>query len=143
MGDTSWFPKPRPKPVPKPPPMSRLLVGTLLPVVAIAGLIVALSSSHSHQGTKTGTTSTLSGRQQSAANAAASERAAFDSCMKSMGAGGGGRGGFGRFGGGVSRSAMQNQLNKLRQAQAACNAILNGGPAPGPAPAQAGGAPDA
>lgn len=130
MGDTSWFPKPRPKPVPKPPSMNRLLVGTLLPVVAIAGIIVALSSSHSHPSTKTGPTSTLTSRQQSAADQAASQRAAFESCMKSMGAGGGGgRGGFGRFGGGVSRSA----INKLRQAQAACEAILNPSQAPPPA----------
>jgi hypothetical protein len=134
MGDTSWFPKPRPKPLAKPVSMTWFLLGTILPVVGIAGLVIALSSSHGHSkaGSSTAVTSTASGlaaREQSA-------RAAFASCMQSMG-----YGGHAHFG--TSRSAFE----KFREAQEACTSLGNtlggGGSAPTPTPAVTGSAPAA
>jgi len=140
MGDTSWFPKPRAKPVPKPPSMTRLLAGTLLPVVAIAGVVVALSTSHSHAPSKTSSkAAAVTTGPQNAVNVAAERRAAFEACLKNMGVGGGGGRGFGgRFGGFGGGSA-----SKLRQAFDICNTLAQEAGSPAPAPTQTGSAPDA
>jgi hypothetical protein len=133
MGDTSWFPKPRPKPLAKPVSMTWFLLGTILPVVGIAGLVIALSSSHGHSkpGSSTAVTSTASGapaRDQA-------DRAAMASCMQSMG-----YGGHLHIG---SRSAFE----KYREAQETClslgSTLGRGSSAPAPTPAVTGSAPAA
>jgi hypothetical protein len=99
--------------------MTLLVCGVLLPVIAIAGLVVALSSSKSHASQKAvAHTTTLSARDQA--------RQAYDECMKSMGASRPPRGG-GRFGGGFSSSSF----NKFRQASSVCSTVLrNAGQVP-------------
>ncbi len=110
--DPNWWPAPRRQQKP-PPSASKLLFGTLLPVVAVAGLLIALTG-FKHSGHQA---------QGSAATAAhqvvtgpVDPRQAFEECMRSAGAGGGSRFGGGRFGGGPSQ--------KFRQAFEVCRSLL-------------------
>jgi hypothetical protein len=117
---SSWFPEPRRKDKP-PPSAATLLLGTLLPVVAVAALVVALTGfrhpGHAAAGKTVSTTQVTTGPVD--------ERQAFNDCIRSAGAGGGGRSGFGggRFG-------SRPDVNKIRQAYAICRSILSNGPAP-------------
>lgn len=119
--DTSWFPKPRLKAPDKPASLTLLVCGVLLPVFAVAGIVVALSTSKSTPAPKAvAHTTTLDARDQA--------RQAYSDCMKSMGAGGSARvgGRFGRFGGGSS--------DKFREANAVCGSLLRNGGRPGDVP---------
>ena len=112
----SWFPEPRRKDKP-PPSAASLLLGTLLPVVLVAGLVVALTgfrhSGHAAAGKTVSTTQVTTGPVD--------PRQAFNDCMRSAG-GGGGSGFGGRFG-------SRPDVNKIRQAFAICRSIVQGGPA--------------
>jgi hypothetical protein len=114
----SWFPEPRRKDKP-PPSAAALLLGTLLPVVAVAGLVVALTGFRhpSHQAAGSVSTAQVTTGPVDA-------RQAFNDCMKSAGAGGGGR----RSGLGGGRFSPRPDFNKIRQAYAICRSILSNGP---------------
>ena len=119
---SSWFPEPRRKDKP-PPSAAKLLLGTLLPVVAVAGLVVALTG-FKH------TSPTAAGKTVSTAQVTTdvSPRQAFNDCMRSAGAGAGSRGRSSGFGGG--RFAPRPDMNKIRQAFAICRSILQNSAAP-------------
>jgi hypothetical protein len=115
---SSWFPAPRRRDKP-PPTAATLLLGTLLPVVLVAGLVVALTGfrhpNHPAAGKAVSTGQVTTGPVDS--------RQAFNDCMRSAGAGGGGRSGLGgRFG-------SRPDVNKFRQAYAICRSVLQNGPA--------------
>jgi hypothetical protein len=97
------------------------LLGTLLPVLAVAGLVVALTG-FKH------TSHTTVGKTVSTAQVTTdvSSRQAFNDCMRSAGAGSRGR--SSGFGGG--RFAPRPDMNKIRQAFAICRSILQNGTAP-------------
>jgi len=117
---SSWFPEPRRKDKP-PPSAAKLLLGTLLPVVALAGLVVALTGFRHTSPTAAGkTVSTVQ------VTTDVSPREAFNDCMRSAGAGSRGR--SSGFGGG--RFAPRPDMNKIRQAFAICRSILQNGTAP-------------
>jgi hypothetical protein len=117
---SSWFPAPRRRDKP-PPTAATLLLGTLLPVVLVAGLVVALTgfkhTSHPPAGRAVSTELTTG---------PVDSRQAFNDCMRSAGAGGGGR--SSGFGGG--RFGSRPDANKFRQAYAICRSILQNGAAP-------------
>lgn len=117
---SSWFPAPRRRDKP-PPTAATLLLGTLLPVVLIAGLVLALTgfrhTNHPAAGKTVSSTQVTTGPVDS--------RQAFNDCMRSAGAGGGGR--SSGFGG--SRFSRPD-VNKFRQAYAICRSVLQNGPAP-------------
>jgi hypothetical protein len=116
---SSWFPAPRRRDKP-PPTAATLLLGTLLPVVLIAGLVLALTgfkhTNHPAAGKAVSTTQVTTGPVDS--------RQAFNDCMRSAGAGGGGR--SSGFGSRFSRS----DVNKFRQAYAICRSVTQSGSAP-------------
>jgi hypothetical protein len=117
---SSWFPEPRRKDKP-PPSAAKLLLGTLLPVVAVAGLVVALTGFRH-------TNNTPAAKAVSTAQVTTgpvSSREAFNDCMRSAGAGGGRRSGFGG-----GRFSPRPDMNKYRQAYAICRSILQSGTAP-------------
>ena len=118
---SSWFPEPRRRDKP-PPSAAKLLLGTLLPVVAVAGLVVALTGFRHTSPTAAGKT-TVSTAQ---VTTDVSPREAFNDCMRSAGAGSRGR--SSGFGGG--RFAPRPDMNKIRQAFAICRSILQNGTAP-------------
>jgi hypothetical protein len=122
--DPNWWPTPTP---PKPPSTAKVVIGILVPVaaVAVAALAVVVLQ---HSGGKPTAAKAASPAGALASNSREDRRAAFDQCMKSMGAGSGsgfrGRGGFGG-GGGPSES--------FRNAFAVCRSLLQtGGLSPGP-----------
>jgi hypothetical protein len=117
---SSWFPEPRRRDKP-PPSAAKLLLGTLLPVVALAGLVVALTGFRH-------TSPTAAGKTVSTAQVTTdvSSRQAFNDCMRSAGAGSRGR--SSGFGGG--RFAPRPDMIKIRQAFAICRSILQNGTAP-------------
>jgi hypothetical protein len=119
---SSWFPEPRRKDKP-PPSAATLLLGTLLPVVAVAGLVVALTGFRHTSHTAAG--KAVSTGQVQITTGPVDSRQAFNDCMRSAGAGGGGRSGFGggRFG-------SRPDVNKIRQAYEICRSILQSGAAP-------------
>lgn len=112
---SSWFPAPRRRDKP-PPTAATLLLGTLLPVVLVAGLVVALTgfkhANHPPAGKAVSTAQMTTGPVDS--------RQAFNDCMRSAGAGGGRGSGFGgRF--------SRPDVNKFRQAYAICRSVLQNG----------------
>ena len=120
---SSWFPEPRRKDKP-PPSAAKLLLGTLLPVVAVAGLVVALTGFR-HPG------NTAAGKTVSTAQVTTGPvdpRQAFNDCMRSAGAGNRGR----RSGFGGGRFSPRPDFNKIRQAYAICRSVLQNGTAPAP-----------
>ena len=124
--DPNWWPTPIPQ---KPPSTAKVVIGILVPVVAVVAAAVAIVVLQ-HSGGKPKAAGAASPAGAVASNAQVDRRAAFDQCMKSMGAGSrssfGGRGRFG--GGGPSRS--------FRNAFVLCRSLLqSGGPPPGPLPA--------
>jgi hypothetical protein len=125
--DPNWWPKPIPQ---KPPSTAKVVVGILAPVVAVAvAALTILVLQHSGGKPKAAKAASLAGAV--ASDSQVDRRAAFNQCMKSMGAGSrssfGGRGRFGG-GGGPSRS--------FRDAFAVCRSLLqSGGLSPGPLPA--------
>lgn len=117
MGDASWFPTPPPK-TGNPVEATRLVTGGMLALVAIAAIVLALTSSHSHKpSTRPTTTSGPQGRDATRAE----QRAAFNACLKSAGVSGGGR--FGRGSG-----------DKVQAAVSLCSGLLGGGGGGGPTP---------
>jgi hypothetical protein len=116
----SWFPEPRRKDKP-PPSAATLLLGTLLPVVAVAGLVVALTG-FKHPGHQAAGKSVSTGQ---VTTGPVDPRQAFNDCMRSAGAGGGRSSGFG------GRFAPRPDFNKIRQAYAICRSVLQNGTAPG------------
>jgi hypothetical protein len=118
--DPNWWPKPRRQDKP-PTSAAKLFIGTLLPVLAIAGLLIGLSG-FKHSGHTASLASTTAVTQERSAGSL-DRQAAFEQCVRS--AGGGGRSGFGggRFGGGPSQ--------QFRQAVAVCRSLLQpSAPAP-------------
>jgi len=116
---SNWFPEPRRKQKP-PPPASKLLLGTLLPVLAVVGIVVALTgfrnSGHTAAGPAVTTTQVTT--------VPVDPRQAFNDCMRSAGAGGRSSGIGGRFG-------SRPNANRFRQAFEICRSILRSGTAPG------------
>ena len=124
---SDWFPTPPPKPL-QAASAAKLALGALLVVLLVAGAAVALSTvGRSNPAAKTPgavpTTPALT------TPTAATRRAAFEDCLKGMGAGAGPARGVGRFGrGGPSQS--------FRDAFDVCRSLLQSGAldpvAPGP-----------
>jgi hypothetical protein len=126
--DPSWWPKPRRRDKP-PPSATKLFVGTLLPIFAIAGLVIALTG-FKHSEKPTGRAAVT----HQTTTGPVDPREAFRECMQSAGAGsrrGGSRFG-GRFGGGA-----RGPSEKYMQAFAVCRSLLQTGSAP-PPPASTG-----
>jgi hypothetical protein len=113
---SDWFPTPPPKPL-QAASATKVAFGALLIVLAVAGAAVALSAGHSSPKMIPGTAPTAPVPATAPASAA-DRRAAFDDCMKGMGAGSGPT--QGRFG----RSAPSQSF---RDAFAVCRSLLQSG----------------
>jgi hypothetical protein len=127
--DPNWWPARR-KPQKPPPSASKLVLGTLLPIVAVAGLVIAATGFRHSGHTAQGTTAPVSATQ-GVTTAPADPQQAFEDCMRSAGVGH--RSGFGRFGG-----PSRDEVQKLQAAVAVCRSILQGGNAPTAPPATTG-----
>ena len=121
--DSSWFPTPPPKPL-EAPSAATLLLGTILPALAVVGAVVWLSTlgHSSHQATPK-TAAPVAARLGTTEQ---SRRQAFAECMKSVGAGSGSPG-AGRLGGeGASKG--------FRTAFEVCRSLVSPGGVPPAAP---------
>jgi hypothetical protein len=120
LSDSSWFPTPPPKPL-KAPSATTLLLGTILPAVAVVGAVVALATvGHSSHKAKPKATAPVAARLAAAEQ---SRRQAFADCMKNMGAGSGSGSGLrlaGRFGGG-------GPSKHFRAAFGVCRSLVSSG----------------
>jgi hypothetical protein len=100
-----------------PPPASKLLLGTLLPILAVVGIVLAITGFR-HSDTK------AAGPAVSTAQVTTGPvdpRQAFDDCMRNAGVSRGSR--VGRFG-------SRPNLQKFRQAFEICRSITQNGAAP-------------
>jgi uncharacterized membrane protein YgcG len=124
--DPNWWPTPIP---PKPPSTAKVVIGILVPVVAVAAAVLAILVLQ-HSGGKPIAAKAAAPAGALASSSRVDRRAAFDQCMKSMGAGSGsGFRGGGRFGGGRGPS------QSFRNALAVCRSLLQtGGLSPQPLP---------
>ena len=113
--DPNWWPAPRRPPKP-PPSASKIVLGTLLPIAAIAGLVIALTGFRHSDNATHGRTKAPAAVTTGPVDA----RQAFEDCMRS--AVGSRPSGFGRFGG-----PSRDQIQKEQAAFAVCRTILQGG----------------
>jgi hypothetical protein len=114
---SDWFPTPPPKPL-QAASTAKLALGALLVVLLIAGAAVALSTVGHSSPAATTTPPAVPTAPVPATPTAASRRAAFEDCLKGMGAGS--APGVGRFGrGGPSQS--------FRDAYDVCRSLLQSG----------------
>jgi len=124
--DPNWWPTPVPQ---KPPSTAKVAIGILIPLAAVGAAAAAIIVLQ-HSGGKPKAAKGAAPAGAVASNAQVDRRAAFDQCMKSMGAGSRSSfGGGGRFGGGRGPS------RSFRDAFAVCRSLIqSGGLSPGPLP---------
>ena len=110
FSDPDWWPTPPPKP-PKAPSVAKLVFGTLIPALAVVGVVVGMST-FAGSGHRTKTTAAAP-VVLGIGSAREDRRQAFQDCMKNMGAGSSSRGG--RFGAAGRRraSAIRNVCRSL------------------------------
>lgn len=120
FSNPDWWPTPPPKPL-KAPSVAQLVFGTLVPALAVVGVVVGIST---FGGSGPTTTTTAAGPVALGIGSARDDRRqAFRECMKNMGAGSGTRG-SGRFGGGGPSKNFRDVFSVCR------SLVETGGPAP-------------
>jgi hypothetical protein len=119
FSDPSWWPTPPPQ---KAPSATRIVLGSVLPVVAFVGVAAAIWIGGSGHGTTPAATTATPPAPRTAAGAASRE--SFAECVRALGGSRGSRFG-GRFGSGPSE--------QFREGVAVCRSLLRPSAAP-PAP---------
>jgi hypothetical protein len=130
FSDPSWWPTPPPE---RPAPVSKIMVGTVVPVLAIVGAVAAvLTLGHGDRASTPVPTGAVTAETRTVSQGEAEQRAAFTECMRGAGGSGGSvRGRFGRTG----------PSSQYRRAFDVCRSLLRPDAAPQPPPAAPGSIP--
>jgi hypothetical protein len=123
FSDPNWWPTPPPQ---RPLPVSKIVVGTVLPVLAVVGAVAAmLTLGHKGSASTPVPAGAVTAETRTVSPSEADRRAALTECMSSAGDSGGSvRGRFGRTG----------PSEQYRRAFDVCRSLLEPSAAPQPAP---------